>query len=214
MLFTASSCLSVQCSFASTVSSFENAQRVIASLLAGELRSLVVPGEFDDALPRAVGDEALRPDHVVAVFVVGDGHVSYSSIPIVATYVRLRGLVQPVYPPVATTRIIPKLDCFQPLGIKRYTLGDETLCTSHYLKHWSRWCRRAYCFLVRSSCSLEGRLCALSYSYSAQDVLWWSFLPMSPKHFTCFLGCIGGSSKALVITSISGVLFLVSRCFP
>jgi hypothetical protein len=39
-------------------------------------------------------------------------------------------------------------------------------------------------------------------------------LKMSPKYFTCFLGCIGGLSIALVITWISGVLSLVSRSFP
>src|ERR1700693_616005 len=36
---------------------------------------------------------------------------------------------------------------------------------------------------------------------------------MSPKHFTCFLGCIGGLSIALVTISIYRVPFLVSRCF-
>src|SRR5258708_39059383 len=37
---------------------------------------------------------------------------------------------------------------------------------------------------------------------------------MSPKHFTCFLGCILGLSTALDITSILGVPFLALRCFP
>ena len=41
-----------------------------------------------------------------------------------------------------------------------------------------------------------------------------SFSLMSSKHFTCFLGCIGGWSIALVITSISGVLSLALRYFP
>jgi len=36
---------------------------------------------------------------------------------------------------------------------------------------------------------------------------------MCPRHFTCFPGCIGASNIALVITSIFGVPFLVSRCF-
>src|SRR5258708_37453991 len=36
---------------------------------------------------------------------------------------------------------------------------------------------------------------------------------MSPKHFTCFLGCIGGLSTALVITSIYRVPFSALRCF-
>jgi hypothetical protein len=35
---------------------------------------------------------------------------------------------------------------------------------------------------------------------------------MFRRHFNCFLGCNGGSTRALVTTSISGVLFLVSRC--
>jgi len=38
--------------------------------------------------------------------------------------------------------------------------------------------------------------------------------PYLRKHFICFPGCIGALSIALVITSISGALFLVSPCFP
>ena len=37
---------------------------------------------------------------------------------------------------------------------------------------------------------------------------------MSAKQFTCFPGCIGAFRIALVIISISGVPFLVSRYFP
>ncbi len=56
---------------------------------------------------------------------------------------------------------------------------------------------------------LDERLCALSYSF------WlWSFLLTYSKPLTCFLGCIGGPRMALVIISISGVLFSASRCFP
>jgi hypothetical protein len=36
---------------------------------------------------------------------------------------RLRRLVQPVLSPVVPSAIFPKLDCFQALGIKRYTLN-------------------------------------------------------------------------------------------
>ena len=43
-------------------------------------------------------------------------------IPIAATGARLRGLVQHVLSPVAPSAISPRLDCFQALGIKRYTL--------------------------------------------------------------------------------------------
>jgi len=43
--------------------------------------------------------------------------------PDLAAYVRLRGLVQPVLSPIATSAISPELDCFQPLGIKGYPLG-------------------------------------------------------------------------------------------
>jgi hypothetical protein len=38
-------------------------------------------------------------------------------------------------------------------------------------------------------------------------------LPISAKHFICFPGCFE-VRIALVITSISGALFLVSHCFP
>jgi amino acid transporter len=62
--------------------------------------------------------------------------------------------------------------------------------------------------------SLKERRCALSYSSLAQHVWWWLPLPISEKHFICFLECIGTPIIALVITSISGALFLVSRCFP
>ncbi len=61
---------------------------------------------------------------------------------------------------------------------------------------------------------LDERLCALSYSYSAHRLWLWSFLLTYSKPLTCFLGCIGGPRMALVIISISGVLFSASRCFP
>jgi hypothetical protein len=60
----------------------------------------------------------------------------------------------------------------------------------------------ACCFPVRSSCFLEEGVCGVFYSCSAQDVSRWSFLLMCPKHFTCFLGCIGGWSIASGTTSI------------
>src|SRR5713101_5723031 len=84
---------------------------------------------------------------------------------------------------------------------------------SHYLNERLRYYQQACCFRVQSCCSPEARLCAPSYSYSAQDAWCWSFLLMSPKHFTCFLGCIGGSSTASVTTSISGALFSVLPCY-
>jgi hypothetical protein len=57
-------------------------------------------------------------------------------------------------------------------------------------------------------------VCGRAYRYSAQDVSLSSFSLISSKQFTCFLGCSGARSIALVTISISGVLFLVSRCFP
>ncbi len=99
----------------------------------------------------------------------------------------------------------------------RWTVGRAQrgpVWMSHYLEHWSPWRQRVCCFLVQWSCSLEGRLYTHYYSYSAQDVWSWSFLLMSPRHFTCFLGCIGGLSIASAITSILEALFLVLHCFP
>jgi hypothetical protein len=37
---------------------------------------------------------------------------------------------------------------------------------------------------------------------------------MSPRRFTSFPECVGAFKIALVIISICGVPFLVSRCFP
>src|SRR6266481_2496657 len=49
----------------------------------------------------------------------------FDFFPIAETVARLRGLVQDVLSPVDLTQIIPRLDCFQGLGIKRYTLGGS-----------------------------------------------------------------------------------------
>jgi hypothetical protein len=52
------------------------------------------------------------------------------SLPLAATYAQLRGLVEHVPwtrlrtdSPIAPSAISPRLDCFQVLGIKRYTLA-------------------------------------------------------------------------------------------
>jgi hypothetical protein len=52
----------------------------------------------------------------------------HHTIPIAEAARRLRGLVQPRFiPPVETVALPLQLDCFQPLGIKRYTLGVSCL---------------------------------------------------------------------------------------
>ena len=51
------------------------------------------------------------------------------------------------------------------------------------------------------------------YSCSEQRPWCWSFSLMFSKRFTYFLGCIGVLSIVLVIISIFGALFLVSRSF-
>src|ERR1700680_517098 len=83
----------------------------------------------------------------------------------------------------------------------------------HCLKHSSRQCRWVCCSPVPSSCSFEEKPCGRCCNYSAEDAWWWSFSPMSAKHFTCFLGCIGETSIVLVTTSIWVVLFWDLRCF-
>src|SRR5713226_9696215 len=84
---------------------------------------------------------------------------------------------------------------------------------SYYLKRWLHQCQPACCFSVLEPGFFAGRLCTLSYSCSAQDVSCWSSLLMSPKDFTCFPGCYGGLSTALVTTSIYRVPFSALRCF-
>ena len=60
---------------------------------------------------------------------------------------------------------------------------------------------------------LRERPFGLFYSWSAQGVWLWWFLPMSLKHFTCLGGCIGDMGTALATISIFGAPFLVFRCF-
>jgi hypothetical protein len=62
--------------------------------------------------------------------------------------------------------------------------------------------------LARCCCFFERGLLALSYSQSAQDVWWWSFLPISAKHLILFPWMHwGGRSTAWVTTSTSRLLF-------
>src|SRR6266700_3346188 len=58
----------------------------------------------------------------------------------------------------------------------------------HCRKRWVRWRQQAFFLLVRCCCSLEKRFSRLSYSWSAQDVWWWSFSLVSAENFSFFLG--------------------------
>jgi len=72
------------------------------------------------------------------------------------------------------------------------------------------------CVLFSGSLVLFFRAKTVSCLMQLLGAVWWcwSFLLMSPRHCTSFLGCTGGSSIVWVTTSIFGARFLVSRCFP
>ncbi len=77
--------------------------------------------------------------------------------------------------------------------------------------------RKAVCSFLQLFGASSLVVVVLTHLFEALNLFpfWlWSFLLTYSKPLTCFLGCIGGPRMALVIISISGVLFSASRCFP